>query len=134
MKSNLNQQNDRHIIDYPRQISCKYCVEDMFALMEMAQINNFYDTLESQCERTAHQSIRSVSVHTTETAINYSLLRLKPTQAFTQNITETEQVKKDSTTPVTNVVIKQIEKKTLHNSNSVMSKRKIKYNIKTIRA
>ncbi|CAC5414978.1 unnamed protein product [Mytilus coruscus] len=80
------------------------------------------NTLDSQRELLAHQLIRSVNMHKTETAMNYSLSKLKPhepTQAFIQT---GEQVKKD-TTPVTDVQMKQELKKEPNVSNSVRSHR-----------
>ncbi|XP_052063923.1 uncharacterized protein LOC127703909 [Mytilus californianus] len=81
------------------------------------------NTLDSQRELIAHQLIRSVNMHKTETAMNYSLSKLKPhepTQAFIQT---GEQVKKDTTTPVTDVQMKQELKKEPNVSNSVRSHR-----------
>ncbi|VDI00113.1 Hypothetical predicted protein [Mytilus galloprovincialis] len=66
------------------------------------------NTLDSQRELISHQLIRSVNMHKTETAMNYSLSKLEPpepTQAFTQ----------------TDVQMKQELKKEPNVSNSVRS-------------
>ncbi|CAC5357217.1 unnamed protein product [Mytilus coruscus] len=81
------------------------------------------NTLDSQQELIAHQLIRSVNMHKTETAMNYSLSKLKPHEPIQAFIQTGEQVKKDTTTPVTDVQMKQELKKESNVSNSVRSHR-----------
>ncbi|CAG2239168.1 unnamed protein product [Mytilus edulis] len=79
------------------------------------------NTLDSQRELISHQLIRSVNMHKTETAMNYSLSKLEPpepTQAFTQT---GEQMEKVTTTKLTDVQMKQELKKEPNVSNSVRS-------------
>ncbi|CAC5378996.1 unnamed protein product [Mytilus coruscus] len=81
------------------------------------------NTLDSQRELIAHQLIRSVNMHKTETAMNYSLSKLKPHEPTQTFIQTGEQVKEDTITPVTDVQMKQELKKEPNVSNSVRSHR-----------
>ncbi|CAC5421332.1 unnamed protein product [Mytilus coruscus] len=81
------------------------------------------NTLDSQRELIAHQLIRLINMHKTETAMNYSLSKLKPHEPTQALIQTGEQVKKDTTTPVTDVQMKQELKKNLMSATQLGSHR-----------